>query len=129
MILIDTSSWIHFLRPDGDPAVRNRVQAALRAGEACWCPAVQLELWNGARGGPEQRGLRHFAAVLPDLPIDADVWSAAYDLARRARARGVTVPAADVLIAACARRHGAALESADKDFERLGDVLAPAEGS
>ena len=129
MILIDTSSWIHFLRPDGDPAIRNRVEAALRAGDACWCPVVQLELWNGARRGPEQRGLRHFAAVLPDLPIDADVWSAAYDLARRVRARGVTVPAADVLIAACAHRHGATLESADKDFERLGDVLTPAEGS
>ena len=129
MILIDTSSWIHFLRPDGDPTIRDRVQAALRAGEACWCPVVQLELWNGARGGPERRGLRHFAAVLPDLPIDANVWSAAYNLARRTRARGVTVPAADVLIAACAHRHGAALESADKDFERLGDVSTPLEGS
>ena len=129
MILIDTSSWIHFLRPDGDPAIRDRVEAALRAGDACWCPVVQLELWNGARGGPEQRGLRQFAAVLPDLPIDADVWSAAYDLARRARTRGVTVPAADVVIAACAHRHGAGLESADKDFERLGDLLTRAEGS
>ena len=79
-------------------------------------------------GGPEQRGLRQFAAVLPDLPIDADVWAAAYDLARRARTRGVTVPAADVVIAACAHRHGAGLESADKDFERLGDLLTRAEG-
>ena len=129
MILIDTSSWIHFLRPDGDSAIRTRVEAALRAGNACWCPVVQLELWNGARGGREQRGLRHFAAVLPDLPIDPDVWSAAYDLARRARARGVTVPAADVLIVACAHRHGATLESADNDFELLSDVLRRAEGS
>ena len=84
---------------------------------------MQLELWKGARGGPEQRVLRRFAAVLPDLPIDAMVWSTAYDLARRARGRGLTVPAADVLIAGCAHRHGAALESADKDFERLGGLL------
>lgn len=123
MILIDTSSWIHLLRPDGEPAVRGRVEAALRAGDACWCPIVQLELWNGARGGSEQRALRRFAAVLPDLPMDATVWSAAYNLSRRARARGVTVPAADVVIAACAHRHGAALESADKDFELLGNLL------
>lgn len=123
MILIDTSSWIHLLRPDGEPAVRGRVEAALRAGDACWCPIVQLELWNGARGGSEQRVLRRFAAVLPELPMDGTVWSAAYNLARRARARGVTVPAADVVIAACAHRHGAALESADKDFELLGNLL------
>lgn len=122
MILIDTSSWIHLLRPDGDPAVRARVEAALRTGDACWCPIVQLELWNGARGDPEKRALHRFAAVLPILAMDDQVWSAAYDLARRARARGVTVPAVDVAIAACARRHGTGLESADKDFEMLGDL-------
>ena len=124
VILIDTSSWIHLLRPDGDPAVRARVETALRTGDACWCPIVQLELWNGARGDPEKRTLRRFAAVLPILTMDEQVWSAAYDLARRARARGVTVPAVDVAIAACARRHGAGLESADKDFEMLGDLPA-----
>lgn len=119
MTLIDTSSWIHLLRPDGDPTVRSRVEAALKAGEACWCPIVQLELWNGARGDREKRVLRDFAAVLPDLSMDEDVWSAAYDLARHARSRGVTVPAADVAIAACARVHGATIESADSDFRRL----------
>ena len=122
MILIDTSSWIHLLRPDGDPAVRARVEAALRTGDACWCPIVQLELWNGARGDREKRALRRFAAVLPVLSMDDPVWSAAYDLARRARARGVTVPAVDVAIAACARRHGTGLESADADFKMLADL-------
>lgn len=66
--------------------------------------------------------LRAFAAVLPDLAIDEGVWNAAYDLARRARARGVTVPATpatDVTIAACAQVHGAGLESADSDFQWL----------
>lgn len=85
MILIDTSSWIHLLRPDGDPEVRNRVEIAPGSGEACWCPIVQLELWNGARGGHEQRVLQGFAEVLPGLPVDEEVWSAACDLVRRAR--------------------------------------------
>ena len=124
MILIDTSSWIHLLRPDGDLEVRSRVEAALRSGDACWCPIVQLELWNGARGGREQQVLRRFAEVLPVLPMDEDVWSVAYDLARRARSRGVTVPATDVAIAACAQRHRAGLESADRDFELLAGVTA-----
>ena len=42
-----------------------------------------------------------------------------YELARRARSRGITVPAIDVVIAACAQVHGAGLESADSDFQRL----------
>ena len=113
------------LRPGGDSTVRARVEAALTTGQACWCPLVQLELWNGASGQQEQKVLRDFARTLPELPIDEEVWQAACDLARRARAQGVTVPATDVIIAACARRHGAALESADTDFELLASVGEP----
>ena len=107
------------LRPSGDPTVRRRVETALTSGQACWCSLVQLELWNGARGQQEQQVLHDFARTLPELPIDDDVWQEAYDLARRARARGVTVPATDVIIVSCARHHGAAIETADTDFELL----------
>ena len=99
--------------------VRTRVEDALTTGEACWCALVRLELWNGASGERDRRILRDFESVLPELPIDDEVWTAAYELARCARAAGVSVPATDVLIMACARRHGAELETADADFERL----------
>ena len=125
MILIDTSSWIHMLRPSGDPTIRSRVEAALMSGQARWCPPVQLELWNGARGQKERAVLRKLAGAIPELPIDEDVWSTAYDLARRARARGVTVPATDLIIAACAIRFGAALESSDSDFDLLAAASEP----
>jgi len=119
VILVDSSSWIHFLRPNGDPKVRSRVEAALTSGEACWCPLVRLELWNGAAGDRDRKSLRDFEDVLLEIAIDDDVWASAYELARRARSAGVSVPATDILIAACARRHGADLETADSDFERL----------
>jgi predicted nucleic acid-binding protein len=119
VILIDSSSWIHFLRPNGDPVVRARVEAALTAGEACWCPLVRLELWNGAAGDRDRKVLRDFEAVLPELAMDDEVWAGAYELARRARSAGVSVPATDILIAACAQCHGVELETADSDFERL----------
>jgi predicted nucleic acid-binding protein len=119
VILVDSSSWIHLLRPKGDPLVRTRVERALQAGEACWCPVVRLELWNGASGDQEKKVIRDFERLLPELPIDADVWDAAYNLARRARAAGISVAATDLLIAACARHHGAELETADADFLNL----------
>ncbi len=84
---------------------------------------VQLELWNGARGDHEKKVLRDFSHALPELPINDEVWRTSYDLARRARARGVTVPATDVVIAACARHHGASIETADKDFHLLETVV------
>jgi predicted nucleic acid-binding protein len=124
MVLVDTSSWIHFLRPDGDLVVRARVDAALRAGAARWCPLVRLELWNGAGGERERKVLREFERLIPELAIDAETWSDACDLARRCRSAGVTVPAADLLIAACARQHGAPLEHADSDFDAIARVCA-----
>jgi predicted nucleic acid-binding protein len=119
VILVDSSSWIHFLRPNGDPVVRTRVEGALASGEACWCPLVRLELWNGAAGDRDRKILRDFEDVLLELAIDDDVWAGAYEFARQARSAGVSVPATDILIAACAQRHGADLETADSDFERL----------
>jgi predicted nucleic acid-binding protein len=116
VVLVDTSSWIHFLRPTGDAGVRARVAAALEAGVARWCPIVRLELWNGAGGEREKKVLRAFERRIPELAITQEVWDAAYELARRCRAAGVTVPATDLLVHACARHHGAALEHADSDF-------------
>ena len=110
------------LRTDGDLQVRNSVETALANGEACWCQMVQLELWNGARGGHEKNVLLDFARTLPELPITDEVWARAYELAQRARAQGITVPATDVVIAACARHHGARIEAADKDFALLDAV-------
>ena len=119
MLLIDTSSWIHLLRPHGDPQVRARVERALQGGEACWCPIVRLELWNGAGGEREKKVLRDFERLLPELGIDDDVWRGAYELARKARSAGVSIPVTDLLIAACAKRHDAALEHSDPDFDQL----------
>jgi predicted nucleic acid-binding protein len=110
------------LRPNGDAAVRDRVTRALDAGEACWCPIIRLELWNGAGGDRDKKVLRDFEQVLPQLAIDSAVWNAAVDLARRARSAGISVPATAILIAACARHYEVELEHADSDFSRLGKL-------
>lgn len=122
-VLVDTSAWIHFLRPNGDRVTQQRVAASLEAGTARWCAMVRLELWNGARGDHEKRLLREFERLVPELATSEAVWDRADDLARRCRAAGVTVPATDVLIQAVAAHHGATLEHADEDFTRLAAVL------
>jgi predicted nucleic acid-binding protein len=121
MVLVDTSSWIHMLRVDGDKSVRARVEALLESGTACWCPMIRLELWNGA-GERDRKALRDFERFLPELPINNAVWESAYLFAQKARAAGVTAPGSDVLIAACAKVHAAGLEHADSDFDRLLEV-------
>ena len=119
MKLIDTSSWIEALRERGDPNTRQRVGLLLREGEAAWCDLVRLELWNGVRGGPEKRMLEALERDVILLPTTPAVWAAACTLAQRARARGLTVPATDLLIAATAATHGVELEHQDQHLTEL----------
>ncbi len=119
MTLVDTSAWIHCLRVEGDPAVRDRVQSLLAAGEAAWCDMVKLELWNGARGETEKRVLREMEEALVLLPSGDDVWQTAFRLARVTRQAGKTVPATDLLISACAQTHGADLVHDDQHLAEL----------
>lgn len=119
MTLIDTSSWVHQLRERGDAAIRLRVEALLRSGNALWCPIVRLELWAGVRGMAERKVLQHYEQVIPELQITPDIWDAACDLAGLCRQSGHTMPSSDLLIAACARHHGVEIESADAHFAVL----------
>ena len=117
--LVDSSLWVHQLRRSGDPAKRDRVNALLEGGEAAWCPAVRLELWRGVTNDAERKTLRRYEALLPDYEISAEVWRRSIQLADRARATGVTVPLADLLIFSCARIHGLELAHDDTHFDEL----------
>ena len=118
-VLVDTSLWVHQLRRSGDPAKRDRVNALLASGEAVWCPAVRLELWRGVTNDVERKTLRRYEALLDDYEITADVWERAIRVAGRARASGVSVPLADLLIFACATVHGLDVAHDDEHFDTL----------
>jgi predicted nucleic acid-binding protein len=118
-VLVDSSLWVHQLRKSGDPAKRNRVNALLASGEAAWCPAVRLELWRGVTNDAERKTLRRYQSLLPAYEISAEVWTRSIQLADRARASGVTVPLADLLIFACATIHGLEVAHDDSHFDEL----------
>lgn len=119
MTLVDTSSWVEALRPNGRIDVRERVEKLLSEGQASWCDAVRLELWNSRGNETENQMLRQLEGSLHSFPIDAPVWNFAINAAQMARARGVTVSAVDLLIFSCARVNDVNIESADKHFDLL----------
>ncbi len=122
MTLVDTSAWIESLRPSGDRAVAERVRSLLVNGDAAWCAMVRLELWNGALGDHEKAVLRDMEKNLIDLEMPPGVWDLAFELARKARGAGHSVPPADILITACARHHHVAIEHKDVHFDTLDTV-------
>jgi predicted nucleic acid-binding protein len=120
MKLVDTSAWVEYLRA-GTSSVAENVEALILSDEAAWCDIVLLELWNGARGQPEKKKLAELSAVIPRLEITHEVWKLAHRLASCCRDKGKTVPAADVLVAACATHYGLGLEHKDTHL----DVILP----
>lgn len=118
MKLVDTSSWVEYLRETSSgPATR--VEELVLKGEATWCDMTLVELWNGARGVREQRELTQMEKEITLLPVNTGVWQAARRLARRCRDSGLTVPTADLVIAACAVEHRIALEHCDEHFDSI----------
>ena len=118
-VLVDTSAWIDALRKDGDREVRAAVHAVMAEGTAVLCDMVRVELCNGARGRAEQAMLRELDKELECVTTSPHVWEAAVELARACRRKGVTLPATDLLIAACADYHSLGLLHHDRHFDEI----------
>jgi predicted nucleic acid-binding protein len=115
--LIDTSSWIEFLRgSDSEPAFR--VKELLREDRAAWCDLIAVELWNGTRGH-EKNALEDLASAVTSFDLTSVVWARAKSLAYSCRHSGLTVPANDIIITACAVTHELAIESFDRHFAKI----------
>jgi predicted nucleic acid-binding protein len=94
-------------------------------GAAVLCDLMLLELWNGASGAEEARMLRDLEPELESVPTSDEVWRTARAMARACRRKSVSVPATDLLIAACAERHGLGLLHHDAHFDRITAATAP----
>jgi predicted nucleic acid-binding protein len=86
-------------------------------GQAAWCDLVWLELWNGARGSHEKEALTDLEKEILCLPTSTEVWDLARRLARESRDAGKTVPATDLIIAACGLFHQVKIEHCDIHFD------------
>lgn len=119
--LADSSVWIS--------AIRRRdlgFLSAVEGGEVAVCGPVVLELLVGAPNADTVGDWRIALSKLPQLPIDEAVTERAGQvvelLAQRRGGSHRGVPAADLLIAACAERAGVPVIHADAHFERIAAV-------
>jgi len=122
-VLIDTSAWIHALRRAGAAETAAAVGEATTSGRAVLCDMILLELWNGATSEDDKETLRQLESGLELLETSAEVWTRARKMARQSRAAGVTVPATDLIIAACADHYEVELLHQDAHFDRLKSAL------
>lgn len=118
MKLVDTSSWVEYLR-DRESEAGDAVEVLVLSGEAAWCDITLVELWHGVRGAKEKRKLAEMENEVERIPVDAPVWRLASKLALRCREKGLTLPISDIVTAACAVTRGLELEHCDKHFDDI----------
>jgi predicted nucleic acid-binding protein len=117
MIVVDTSVWIAFLR-NGDPTVVTELDALLDEDTVALPAPVRLELLSGA-SGKHRKLLSTLLGALPVFFPSRDTFRLAETWIEKARTAGHAFGAMDLLIAATAAEHGAAVWSLDGDFQRL----------
>jgi predicted nucleic acid-binding protein len=118
LILVDTSVWVDFLNSNrgraGDELERLIGSNALLA----LAGAVVTEVLQGLRR--DVSPIARLLAAWPLLePSGFGTYMAAAGIYRQARKQGLTLSTIDVLLAAIAIEHQAALFTLDKDFEGL----------
>ena len=119
MILVDTSAWIVSFKKAGNHDLKEFVKQAIVSGHAVTSPIIVLELLQGCRSVEERDSLRTKLESLDLLPIPPAVWEQAYDLGFSLRRRGLTIPTADLIIAALALENKTFLVHHEEHFEMI----------
>jgi predicted nucleic acid-binding protein len=125
VILADTSAWVEFDRATGSRVHRRLSELIAAERPIAVTEPVIMEVLAGTRDDRRERDLRRLLLRFELLHFDAAVdFDGATRVYRRCRAAGVTPRGMiDCMIAAVARRAGAAVLAHDADLARVANVL------
>lgn len=117
-LLLDTSLWVDFTRARSPEALKSFIAPYVLDPAAHLAEPVVFEVLRSARPD-EARLLEAQFATLPCLTSPSNLWHQAAALGQACRQSGHTVASLDLLIAAVALQHDAAVVSFDADFEAI----------
>ena len=118
-ILIDTSAWIVSFKKIGNPQLKEFLKKLILAGLAVTSPIIILELLQGCRTLEERDSLKIKLESLDLLSITEAVWERSYEIAFSLRKKGLTIPTADLIIAAAAIENNSLILHQDEHFEMI----------
>lgn len=118
-VLIDTSAWIEFFRPEGDSKYRALVAELIDDDEASLCGIILTELLKGARTDAEYHKLEDRLATLTYLETPESIWKQSGKQASSLLRKGIQVPTTDLVIAMVAMENHLPVLHQDKHFSIL----------
>jgi len=105
-------------------ALERATPETLELGEICVCAVVRLEMLYSARS-PDYMKIEDNLSVFRDLSVNAETIRTAVTAHRELGQKGRhRLPIPDLLIAACAQQHQAAVLHVDRHYDVLAEVLA-----
>lgn len=126
-VLVDSNVFISLLRRGLDPV--ELLGDWIGSGDLATCGMVRMEVERGLKIDRIRRRIGNFFDVLINVPTTNKIWEQATETAWKLGRSGITLPAQDILIAACASEIGAAVLSDDKHFDEFTglQIFKPAE--
>jgi predicted nucleic acid-binding protein len=122
--LIDTSAWIEFFRPKGDPHFKALVIDLMAIKQAAYTCPVAFELLTGARK-EELDDLRTALSLASRIVLLPEHWDLAGASNAALRARGINLPASDLLIATVSHSMKMPLLAKDTHFAMIREHALP----
>jgi predicted nucleic acid-binding protein len=116
-VLVDTSVWIDFLA--GDPVAVALLGRLRDSHRIVICGQIKQEVLQGSRDNKAFARLQDALSIWDYEPEQPDDFLSAARLYAGLRWKGMTVPAADCLIAAVAIRRGWPLSATDPHFTEI----------
>lgn len=124
-VMVDSNVLIDLIRHNGDPAPHLLCWAGNR--KLVTCGMVRVEVLRGIISPKAHRSTSMFFDAMINVPTTDLLWHEAAELAWELDCKGIVIPGADVVIAACALRIGSAILTTDRHFDRIDglEVLIP----
>ncbi len=106
-------------------ALERATPETLELGEICVCAVVRLKMLYSAQSKHDYSDIEDNLAAFRDLSVDAETIQTAVTAHRELGQKGRhRLPIPDLLIAACAQQHQAAVLHVDRHYDVLAEVLA-----
>jgi predicted nucleic acid-binding protein len=122
LILVDSSAFIEYYRPAGNPVARSLVAEAIAANRVAVNGIIRVEVVAFARTKTDRQRLESDFKAFHSLGLGPADFELAVDLGFRLRRRAVTVPATDLIVAASAIRSNATLYHLDTHFDAVAEL-------
>jgi len=119
VIVVDSSAFVEYFRPSGNSKVRHAVAQAIAADQVAVNGIIEVEIVAFAREEAEYRRLAAHFRAFQWIELGRAVFEQAAGLGATLRRKGITVQAADLIIAASAIEAGAQLYHTDSDYDQI----------